>query len=135
MINNQNCATAEATLYYDGQCPLCMKEMERLGRLKDKRLNLTDIHKVRPGTDLPDTDTLLRDLHLRLNDGRLLTGVEANVAAWQYNRHGAWFRWMRWPGIRNIANLIYNRWARWRYESLYSQTCATRRPSSRHPPE
>ncbi|MEH6592239.1 MAG: DUF393 domain-containing protein [Halioglobus sp.] len=134
MIDKPNCATTHATLYYDGQCPLCMKEMARLGRLKDERLNLTDIHTLPPGTDLPDTTALLRDLHLRLHDGRMLTGVDANVAAWQYTRHGAWFRWMRWPSIRNIADLIYSRWARWRYESLYSQTCATRRTSS-HAPE
>lgn len=134
MIDKLYCAKAQATLYYDGQCPLCMKEMARLGRLKDDRLNLTDIHTLPLGTDLPDTTALLRDLHLRLHDGRMLIGVDANVAAWQYTRHGAWFRWMRWPGIRNIADLIYNRWARWRYESLYSQTCATRRVSS-HAPE
>jgi predicted DCC family thiol-disulfide oxidoreductase YuxK len=119
----------EATLYYDGSCPLCMKEMAKLGRLKDERLHLADIHGIPQGTDLPDTDTLLRDLHLQLHDGRMLIGVEANVAAWQYTRHGAWFRWMLWPGISNIADLVYKRWARWRYESLYSQSCATRRRS------
>ncbi|MEH6592539.1 MAG: DUF393 domain-containing protein [Halioglobus sp.] len=127
MIDNRTCAIKEATLYYDGRCPLCTKEMARLGRLKDERLKLADIHQLDPGTDLPDSATLLRDLHLKLDDGRMLIGAEANVAAWQYTRYGAWFRWMRWPVICNIVDLTYNRWARWRYESLYSQTCAARR--------
>ena len=68
--------SGKATLYYDGCCPLCMREMDRLGGLKSDDLELVDIHCVPATADLPDRDTLLRNLHLRLPDGRLLTGVD-----------------------------------------------------------
>ena len=93
--------------------------MDRLGQLKSDDLELVDIHCVPVSADLPDRDTLLRNLHLRLPDGRLLTGVDANVAAWQYTRYGWWFRWMRWPLVRLLADRAYRRWARWRYDRLY----------------
>ncbi len=108
-----------ATLFYDGRCPLCTKEMERLAPLKDQQLQLADIHTLAPDPHLPDTDTLLRTLHLRMPDGRLLTGADANVAAWQYTRLGAWFRWMRWPVISSLVDRLYDAWARRRYKRLY----------------
>lgn len=114
-----------ATLYYDGRCPLCTKEMARLGRLKRDNLALADIHHVESGHGLPDKDTLLRTLHLRQPDGQLLTGVDANVAAWRYTDYGYWFAWMRWPAIAPVVSLVYARWARWRYDRLYSNPCAT----------
>lgn len=112
-----------ATLYYDGQCPLCTKEMDRLEKLKDQDLQLADIHTLAPDQDLPAKDTLLRTLHLRLPDGRLLTGADANVAAWQHTRHGAWFRWLRWPIVSSIVDRLYDAWARRRYNRLYSNSC------------
>lgn len=113
-----------ATLYYDGQCPLCAKEMDRLEKLKDQHLQLADIHTLASDQDLPDKDTLLRTLHLRLPDGHLLTGADANVAAWQYTRHGVWFRWMRWPLISGLVDRFYDAWARHRYNRLYSRSCS-----------
>ena len=123
-----------ATLYYDGQCPLCMKEMARLGRLKNEQLQLADIHQLGDASGLPERDVLLRTLHLRLPDGQLLTGVDANVAAWGYTRYGIWFRWMRWPVLRYIADRVYRSWARWRYDRLYATACATEGGRSRCDP-
>ena len=122
------------TLYYDGQCPLCVSEMDRLRRLKGPELSLRDIHALDAeldddvdsynaatcNTDRPDRDTLLRVLHLE-RDGVFLTGVDANVAAWQHTRFGWLWRWMTWPLIRPVVEIAYNRWARWRYDRLYSQ--------------
>ena len=109
------------TLFYDGRCPLCMKEIARLEALGDSSLQLSDIHVLEPDHDLPDRDTLLRQLHLRTADNRLLTGLDANVAVWQHNRHGFLLRWLRWPVIRQIADALYDRWAMWRYRRLYGE--------------
>lgn len=107
------------TLYYDGHCPLCTAEMARLGKLSDGGLELRDIHALQPDPALPDRETLLRNLHLRTADGRLLTGIEANVAAWQHTRLGPLWRWLRWPLIRPIADAAYRVWADRRYRRLY----------------
>ena len=73
------------TLYYDGNCPLCLREVSRLRELADRDLALCDIFEAEDD-GLPDRDTLLRQLHLQTADGKLLTGVEANVAAWRHTR-------------------------------------------------
>lgn len=112
------------TLYYDGQCPLCVKEMDRLRELKSDSLELRDIHSLEEdatdagGKPLPDRETLLKVLHLE-RDGRLLTGVDANVGAWEHTRYAALWRWMRWPLLRPVVAWFYDRWAIWRYNRLY----------------
>jgi predicted DCC family thiol-disulfide oxidoreductase YuxK len=106
------------TLFYDGNCPICNKEVARLRQLADKDLALCDIFQAEQYT-LPDTDTLLRQLHLQTADGRMLTGVEANVAAWRHTQWAFLFSWMQWPLIHTITEMVYSRWARWRYRRLY----------------
>jgi predicted DCC family thiol-disulfide oxidoreductase YuxK len=107
------------TLYYDGQCPLCNREMAKLGQLCDANLQLRDIHSLTAGEDLPDRETLLRTLHLKTANGELLTGIDANVMAWQHTRLGPLWRWLRWPVIRPLADRVYRIWAERRYRRLY----------------
>ncbi len=118
-----NFSPNSATLYYDGRCSICAKEMQRLEKMKSSELELVDIHKLEPVSGLPDAETLLRTLHLRLSDGQFLTGVDANIAAWNFTRIGPLFRWMKWPIIAPIFDIFYTRWTRWRYERLYNRPC------------
>tara|TARA_R110002110_G_scaffold205066_7_gene417339 strand:+ start:496441 stop:496794 length:354 start_codon:yes stop_codon:yes gene_type:complete len=109
-------------LYYDGQCPLCVAEMDKLGRAAGCSVELVDIHALTPDEKLPEKDDLLRTLHLQRADGEIVTGLDANVAAWQGTRYAALWRVLRWPLIRPVANACYQRWARWRYERLYAKS-------------
>lgn len=108
------------TLYYDGNCPLCLNEMTRLRELAGPDLTLCDIFEAQD-EGLPDRDALLRVLHLQTADGTLLTGVEANVAAWRHTRWSFLFAWMEWPLIRLVSSAVYARWASWRYRRLYGE--------------
>ncbi len=108
------------TLYYDGNCPLCLKEVARLRELADDDLALCDIFEA-DSDNLPDRDTLLRQLHLQTASGELLTGVDANVTAWKHTRWGFVFAWMQWPLCKTVMNAIYSRWASWRYRRLYGE--------------
>ena len=108
-----------ATLYFDGACELCVAEMRRLQPLLGDDLQLRDIHEQAGGEGLPDRDTLLRSLHYRDANGRMLVGLEANVAAWQHTRFGRWWRLLLWPPVKWLAEPVYNAWARWRYRRLY----------------
>jgi predicted DCC family thiol-disulfide oxidoreductase YuxK len=108
------------TLYYDGRCDLCLREIRQLQRLSNEQLELRDIHTLPAEGGLPTREALLRTLHLRRAGGEWLTGLDASVAAWQHTRLGALWRWLRWPLIRPLATHVYRHWARWRYRRLYS---------------
>ncbi len=134
------------TLYYDGQCPLCVKEMDRLRELKSSTLELQDIHALDDlavtealesiggdsqktverapeqvsTTTMPSKTALLKVLHLQ-RDGQFITGIDANIAAWQHTRYGWLWRWLSWPIIRPIVEIVYDRWAKWRYDRLYTR--------------
>ena len=120
---NSNSQTHEpATLYYDGNCPLCTREMARLAEVKGDGLRLQDIHSITDFHALPDRDTLLRNLHLKTAEGKILTGVDANVAAWQGTRYSPLISWMRWPLIKPLVDAAYRFWALWRYRRLYDDS-------------
>ncbi len=120
------------TLYYDGHCPLCAKEIASLKVQRGTELALVDIHTLDGASDdplsasaaaeaaaMPDRETLLRTLHLRRGSGEWLRGADANVAAWDGTRHGKLLRVLRWPVLRHAVDLVYVLWARWRYNRLY----------------
>lgn len=107
------------TLYYDGHCPMCSMEMQKLKQHADDTLQLVDIHTLSDNTALPDKQTLLGELHLEQAGGKLLTGLDANVAAWQHTRFGFLYRWLRWPLVRTVADWVYSHWAQVRYRRLY----------------
>ncbi|WP_339339732.1 DUF393 domain-containing protein [uncultured Oceanicoccus sp.] len=106
-------------LYYDGQCPLCSAEMQKLKKHSNGQLQLQDIHLLQEESDLPNKQDLLTVLHLKNSDGEFLTGLDANIAAWQYTRFGFLLTWLRWPLIGSVADLVYNFWAKRRYQRLY----------------
>lgn len=106
------------TLYYDGTCPLCSKEISVLKRWSNDRIDFVDIHQVNDA-DLPSKDTLLKRLHLRKADGEWLVGLDANVYAWSYTPYAILFKALRtWP-IRYFADSIYTRWADQRFKKRY----------------
>lgn len=107
------------TLYYDGNCPLCMREVRLLQRIADPGLTLQDLHSVPDRTGEPTRLEKLATLHLRTGSGRWLTGVDATVQAWSHTRWGFLFRILRWPLIGPLADSAYRYWARKRYQRLY----------------
>ena len=108
-----------AELYYDGQCPLCSIEMRHLQQHKRDSLTLTDIHQAADLNQETKRDYLNR-LHLRKPDGEMLSGLDASVYAWQQTRFGFLWSWLRWPLIKPVADIIYEKWAKSRFDRLYS---------------
>ena len=106
------------SLYYDGNCPLCSKEISVLRHLSKNRLDFIDIHQVKDG-NLPSKDVLLKRLHLRKSNGEWLVGLDANVHAWSQTPYGIFFKVLRiWP-VRAVADALYVRWADQRYKKRY----------------
>lgn len=91
-------STATATapcVYYDGGCPVCRREIATYQRLRGgEGLLWVDAHagaELGPGLG---REAALRRLHVRLPDGRLVSGAAAFVAIWQ-----------RLPAFRPLALL------------------------------
>ena len=108
--------------------------MARLAQIKGPALELVDIHTLADDDPArPERQTLLEVLHLKRGT-TYLTGLDANVAAWQHTAFGAFFRWLRWPWVRPLVDPIYNRWARWRFNRMYcaSGECSLKDPGGKH---
>lgn len=109
-------------LFYDGQCPLCNREMGHLRKAADDQLVLQDIHELDNPEIWPGTtaEQLLKRLHLLRESGDFEIGLKANVGAWSHTRIGWLFRFLLWPGIRQVVEMVYVRWADRRYCNRYA---------------
>lgn len=120
--------TDQDILYFDGQCPLCAREIRTLRRLQQGGLAFVDVHQQSEHAEdeRPGREQLLRRLHLRRADGHWEVGLPATVRAWSHTRAGVLFRPLLWPGLFLVADWVYRRWADRRYERKYA--CAICRP-------
>ena len=107
----------EVEVFYDGACPLCVREIRMLMR-RDRaaRIVFTDI--AAPGFDAAalgtDQATLMARIKGRLPDGRWIEGVEVFrrlYAAVGFRRAVAV---SRWPGVSHLLRLGYHLFAKHR---------------------
>ncbi len=109
---------AALVLYFDGTCPFCVTEMQRLEKWNTQgRLAFVDI--AEPGFDPAsagvDMAAVNRALHGRLRDGRMLAGIDSVLAAYTLVGRG-WRVWsLRVPGLRTAAAMLYRHVARHRH--------------------
>lgn len=115
----KNSATlAMISVFYDGYCPLCVAEMNKLRTLdKAHNLQLVDIQQPDFAERFPTLNwtALNARIHVQLADGQLLSGLDATHAAWQAVGHGWLYAPLRWPLIRWFADHAYDFFARNRY--------------------
>jgi predicted DCC family thiol-disulfide oxidoreductase YuxK len=106
------------TLLYDGACPLCLAEMERL-MMRNRRSLLRFVDASAPGFDAVHYGTtqaeVMRVIHGVRPDGSLLQGVSAIRLAYAAAGLGGIARLLGLPGIRQAANWAYPRIANNRY--------------------
>lgn len=84
---------SKATLYYDGACPVCAREIVMYRRQPGADginwVDAADCDAARLGPGLTREAALAR-LHLRLPDGRLLDGAAAFAELWRQLPRWAW---------------------------------------------
>ena len=74
--------TARVTVWFDADCPLCVREIALMQRLdKDRAIEFVDIQG--DGSCPLDRDTLLARLHARDRTGALVSGAAAFAAMWR----------------------------------------------------
>lgn len=98
------------TVFYDGACPICAREMAVMQRLDRKqRLRLCDFS--RPGYDAESTglhpERLGAVIHAQWSDGTIVTGVEVFRSIWQAVGLGMLARVSRLPLIDPLMVKAY----------------------------
>lgn len=106
------------TLYYDGNCPICVREIDRLREATGDNVAFSDIHAQTEACPY-NREQLLQTLHFETPDGQVLRGLDANLHVWRHTRFGWLLAWLNWPLLGPITRRAYDAWARWRYRRLY----------------
>lgn len=98
-----------ATVYYDGACPLCRREIGFYRACRGaETIDWVDVATVdRPAADLDRASALAR-FHVRSSDGRLVSGAVAFLELWR-----------SLPGWRAAARLLSVPPLPWLLECLY----------------
>ena len=120
--SNRHDKLVSVTVYYDGKCGLCSKEIAHYRKIANEdQFIWSDIaHDAQPldilGVSQMDA---LRRLHATDRMGRLHIGVDAFILIWQQLP-----RWrllailVSLPVVRHIATMLYNRFADYRFARL-----------------
>lgn len=102
-------------VFYDGNCPICRREIAFLRRLdRRRRIRFTDIAPWAPSATVGDvtrTD-LMAEIHGRLPDGRWIKGVEVFRRLYAAVGLGPLIAVTRWSGIEQVLDAAYAAFAR-----------------------
>jgi predicted DCC family thiol-disulfide oxidoreductase YuxK len=104
-------------VFYDGACPLCLREMRMLlGRDRRRRIRFVDI----AASDFDATSVgltwqaLMDRIHGRLPDGTMIEGVEVFRRLYAAVGLGPLVALSRLPGIRQLLDVAYGAFAKHR---------------------
>ena len=100
----------QATVYYDGSCPLCSVEINHYkSREGADRVNFVDVSANQ--TDLGaglTCDVAMKRFHVRLPDGTLKSGAAGFAVIWDVLPGWSWLaRAARVPGVLPLLELVY----------------------------
>jgi predicted DCC family thiol-disulfide oxidoreductase YuxK len=119
----------EFVLFYDGQCPICQKEVKWLrGKNKQGLLVFQNINET--GFDASiygkTHDDLMAEIHGVYADGRIIKGIDVFYVVYNLVGLGWLMAPMRWPWLKPFFKGLYGLFARNRLKLgrlLTKQTC------------
>ncbi len=105
----------EVEVFFDGDCPLCVREITLLRRLDRRgRIEFTDI--AAPAFDAAEVglswQALMDRIHGRLPDGTIIEGVEVFRRLYASVGFGPLVALTRWPGVSHLLELGYHAFAK-----------------------
>ncbi|NMF85735.1 DUF393 domain-containing protein [Nodosilinea sp. P-1105] len=106
-------------LLYDGDCPLCMREVNFL-RQKDQGRGLVAFTDIADEAYDPaenggvDFATAMGRIHAVLPDGTVVNNVEVFRRVYDVLGMGWIYAPTRWPILGPLVNWLYGLWADWR---------------------
>ncbi len=127
MSKNIDNPSYEIKLLYDGECPLCLKEVNFLRKKDNGRGKVLFIDIASPDYSPLDNqgidyETAMNRIHAILADGKVIKNVEVFRTIYEILGMGWIYAITKIPFIGWIADQIYGLWAKWRLQ-------LTQRPS------
>lgn len=106
-------------LLYDGQCPLCLREVRFLEAQDRGRGLIQFVDVMNPQYNPADHggitfEAAMGRIHALKSDGTIFQGVEVFRQVYAVLGIGWIYAATRWPGIRSVVDALYDRWADWR---------------------
>lgn len=104
-------------VFYDGDCPLCRREIDLLRRWdRHQRIRFTDIavEEFDPAAYGKSIDELMAEIHGRLQDGTWIIGVEVFRQLYGAVGFERVVPLTRLPGVRHALDLSYRFFAKQR---------------------
>ena len=105
----------EIEVFFDGACPLCMREIRMLQR-RDRRQRIRFVDIAADGFDAASIglpwETLMDRIHGRLPDGTLVEGVEVFRRLYAAVGFAPLVALTRLPGIRQLLDVAYRTFAK-----------------------
>jgi len=122
---------SEIEVFYDGGCPVCLREVRVIRRLDQRRrIRFTDIDApaFQPSEGGPGVDDLMARIHARASDGTWIHGVEVFRRLYDAVGFGPLVAVSRWPGVTQLLDWGYAIFARNRtrwFGRCTAGTCAS----------
>jgi predicted DCC family thiol-disulfide oxidoreductase YuxK len=106
-------------LLYDGECPLCLREVNFLkkrdaGRGAIAFVDIADDNYAPAEHGGIDYETAMGRIHAILPDGTILQNLAVFRRLYEILGLGWLYAATKWPVIGPLANLVYEIWADWR---------------------
>ena len=98
------------TLFYDGTCPICLKNRRILMHYDTKNIiRFIDINDTASMKNYPQlsTEQATGKMNVLLSSGVWLNGIDAVYATYQSVGLSSWVAWTRWPILKPFANRLY----------------------------
>lgn len=118
-MNKVLTTSTQATMFYDGACSLCQREVAHYRRLDDQNnINWVDISTSPDQLNEHgiDYNTAMSRLHALDKHGHMHSGVEAFLIIWSALPY---YRWLsvvvQKLRITPVLELAYQRFAKWRF--------------------
>lgn len=135
---NETNDAREVEVFFDGECPLCKKEIDMVRRLDGERGRIAFTDIAAPGFDASTIgkthDDLMARIHARLPDGTLIEGVEVFRRMYAAAGFGPIVALTRIPGVTHALDAGYRWFAKNRLRltgRCESDACTPRAPSPR----
>lgn len=109
----------EIKLLYDGDCPLCLREVNFLkqkdaGRGKVLFINIADENYSPEENEGISYETAMKNIHAILADGTVINNMEVFRRVYEILGMGWVYSFTKIPLIGSIVDKIYIIWANWR---------------------